>query len=319
MASKLRRLDVGLHPKSVIRITWWGNATVVIESIDRSIVIDPWVHPKEGDFQFVFCTHEHYAHADPDTVERLTQGRSFQRLFLARSCLYPSNKKHARHLKFLSKPTWQIGKYVIFYPKHFDHSRPWGAEGDTAQLAGSGRELQPSRNETETRTPGVWTPRPFAGIDEIWVDGWHVEGMEMLGDDPEVSHPLKGAMPQLGFFIEDLVSGVSFYHMGANRRPYQEMAEIRGRLDVLLLPIGRMTREHEIATLDLTRPRCVIPIGWRDPDPAYPIPAAKAGAGDDFAFETPADPLSHIRDLDKVASKMGVRVAAIKGGIPYRF
>ena len=60
-------------------------------------------------------------------------------MYIARSCLYPSNKPHARYLRFLSDPHWQIEKYVIFYPKHYDHAVPRGAEGDTARLAGTGR------------------------------------------------------------------------------------------------------------------------------------------------------------------------------------
>ena len=58
-------LDAGLDPGSDIRLTWWGNATVAIETGERAIVIDPYVHPQQGRFQYAFCSHEHYDHAYP--------------------------------------------------------------------------------------------------------------------------------------------------------------------------------------------------------------------------------------------------------------
>ena len=67
----------------------------------------------------------------------------------------------------------------------------------------------------------------------------------MIGDDPDVPYPVRGAMPQPGFFIEDLNSGVSFCHLGANQKPYPEMEAIRGRLDILFLHVGRMSPGDE--------------------------------------------------------------------------
>ena len=180
-------------------MTWWGESTISVQSADRTIVIDPSASLKESDFDFVFCTHEHYAHSDPETVERLTRSSRFKRMFIARSCLYPSNKAHARCLRFLSEPHWQIEKYVIFYPKHYDHTVPRGAEGDTAHLAGTGRGAWSEEIASGAWSPPNGTPRPFGGIDEIWTDGWHVEGMEMIGDDPGRAVPRPRSDATTGF------------------------------------------------------------------------------------------------------------------------
>ena len=301
-------LNAGLHPKSVIRLTWWGDSTIAIQSADRSIVIDPSAQLKPSEFDFVFCTHEHYAHSDPDTVERLTRSSHFKRMFIARSCLYPSNKPHARCLRFLNEPHWQIEKYVIFYPKHYDHTVPRGAEGDTAHLAGTGRGAWSEEIASGAWSPPNGTPRPFGGIDEIWTDGWHVEGMEMIGDDPDVPYPVRGAMPQPGFFIEDLNSGVSFCHLGANRKPYPEMEAIRGRLDILFLHVGKMSPGDEAEALRLMAPRCVVPVGWQ--------PETES-SGDDGEFGPIANPDSHVRNLKEVADDMGIIVRQLSPGVAY--
>ena len=43
-------LDAGLAPGTDIRLTWWGNATVAIETGERAIVIDPYVLPNRANF-----------------------------------------------------------------------------------------------------------------------------------------------------------------------------------------------------------------------------------------------------------------------------
>ena len=300
-------LNASLHPGNVVRVTWWGNSTIAIQSADRKIVVDPSANLKQDDFDFVFCTHEHYAHSDPETVERLTRSSRFKRMYIARSCLYPSDKPHARCLRFLSDPHWQIEKYVIFYPKHYDHSVPRGAEGDTARLAGSGRGAWSEEIASGAWSPEGGTPRPFAGIDEIWTDGWHIEGMEMTGDDAEVPYPVRGAMPQLGYLIEDLSSGVSFCHLGANRKSYPEMEAVRGRVDILFLHVGRMNSADEDEALRLMAPRCVVPVGWQ--------PGGEAP--DDGDFGPAANPESLVQRLNEIADDMGFVVRQLMPGVPY--
>ena len=41
-------LDAGLAPGTDVRLTWWGNATVAIETGERAIVIDPYVSSPTG-------------------------------------------------------------------------------------------------------------------------------------------------------------------------------------------------------------------------------------------------------------------------------
>ena len=146
MTESTPTLDIGLANGSDVRLTWWGNATVVIENGDRAIVIDPYVHPQRGRFQYAFCSHEHYDHAYPETVKWLVDSEGFKKIVIPRSCLYPSTRFFSRQLSFLEPE-----QYILLYPKHYDrsatrtadskyvgHSDAW-TDGDESIFPGAAR------------------------------------------------------------------------------------------------------------------------------------------------------------------------------------
>ena len=51
------------------------------------------------------------------------------------------------------------------------------------------------------------------------------------------------------------------------------MAAAGGRLDIMLLPIGKMGVDEDARAMDLMKPKIVIPIHWRYEGEDYPIPA----------------------------------------------
>ena len=155
----------------------------------------------------------------------------------------------------------------------------------------------------------------------------------MVGEDPEVPFPLSGPMPQLGFFIEELQSGASFYHFGDNHWTYSEMAAAGGRLDIMLLPIGKMGVDEDARAMDLMKPKIVIPIHWRYEGEDYPIPALyKRHDPPDqqirgYHLPYPGDPpypgqphsaYEYIEELEKRANDRGITLAQIKAGVPHR-
>ena len=313
MTEHMPTLDAGLAPGSDVRLTWWGNATVVIEASDRAIVIDPYLHPQQARYQYILCSHEHYDHAYPATVNRLTQGDVFKKIVIPRSCLYPSTRFFSRQLSSL-----EPHQYVVLYPKHYDRSasRP----GDTKYVGHS----------------GTWTDGDesiFPEPNEILMDDWHIEGFEMVGEDPEVPFPVSGHMPQLGFFIEELQSGASFYHFGDNHWTYSEMAAAGGRLDIMLLPIGKMGVDEDARAMDLMKPKIVIPIHWRYEGEDYPIPDLYQRheppdqqirghylpqPGEPPIPGQPNSPYEYLEELGTRARERGIALAQIKAGIPHR-
>ena len=50
------------------------------------------------------------------------------------------------------------------------------------------------------------------------------------------------------------------------------MAAAGGRLDIMLLPIGKMGVDEDARAMDLRKPKIVIPIHWRYEGEDYPIP-----------------------------------------------
>jgi hypothetical protein len=305
-------LDLGLSPRTGLVLTWWGNATLAIMSGQRSIVIDPYYHPLEPSFEYIFSTHEHYDHAYPETIKRLITGKNFKKAILPRSCLYPSTRFFSRQLAFLEPE-----QYQIFYPKYFDHSV---SRAQDTEYVGHSLELVKERDS------------PFPGPDELWLDDWHVVGFEMVGEDAEVPFPIVGPMPQLGYFIEDLRSGVSFYHFGDNHWTYPEMGAIRGKVDIMFLPIGKMGLEEDAKALDYMEPKVVIPVHWRYPGDDYPIPHLYENyeppdqqirgyhlphPGSPPYPGQPSSPFEYIAGLKEIVDDRSTELVQIQAGIPY--
>jgi L-ascorbate metabolism protein UlaG (beta-lactamase superfamily) len=277
------KLQTTLAPQTDVTLTWWGCATIVIESGPHAIVIDPYLHPTEPRFDYIFCTHEHYDHADPATIEGLSQGPTFQKAIVARSCLLPSTLWYARQLTF-SQPD----QAVVLYPKYSYRTQP----------------------------------REFPGPTELQLDNWHVEGIEAPGEEADVAGPVEGPVPQLGFLIRDLGSGISFLHVGDLRWLYPELAELQGQADILFLPPSKLGLEQDARLLEMIRPRYIVPIHYRHAGD-YPIP--KLYQEDDpieqkvqgHHFPGPDDPDAYLAELGKAATPLAAEILALRAGIPY--
>jgi len=155
----------------------------------------------------------------------------------------------------------------------------------------------------------------------------------MTGEEPEVPFSLIGPMPQLGYFIEDLESEVSFCHLGDNNWAYPEMAAIGGTVDILFLSVGKMGLEEDAKALDYMRPKVVIPIHWRYPDNDYPVPHLyqrheppdQQIRGHHFPYPgdppvpgQPHDPLEYIEELTELADERGIKVVQVKAGMRWQ-
>ena len=278
------KLATGLEPRCPLTLTWWGNATISIDSTDSAIVIDPYLFPTENRYHYIFCTHEHYDHAYPENIRNLIKGPAFRKIILARSCLYPSNLFYARQLDFLD-----LDDYIIFYPKYYDRSKP----------------------------------RTFINPNETVLDQWHVEGVEMVGEDPSVTFPVKGPMPQMGYLIGDLNSGISFYHPGDLCWTYPELGRLKQMVDIFFLPTAKLSLEEAAKALELFEPRVVIPIHWRYEGEDYIIP--KLYKDDEppdqqilgHHFPTPEDPQAYNQELATIATDRDIKVLPLRTGVVY--
>lgn len=305
-------LDLNLSPETNINITWMGNATVGIKSGSRGIVIDPYVHPKTEGYQYVFCTHEHYDHAYPETVKYLVETNSFKKLIIPRSCLYPSTRFFSRQLAFLEPE-----QYEILTPKYYDRE---------STRVGSTEYVGHSRSWSDL------DGSIFSGPNNFCEDDWDVDAFEMVGEDPEVPFPVEGLMPQLAYFVRDLSSGITFYHFGDNHWTYSDMEKIKGKLDIMLLPIGKMGLEEDEKAIKYMSPKIIIPIHWRDSVEDYPIPKNyetyeppdQAIRG--YHLPHPGDPpypgqaespYAYIKELDPIAKRNGSRLVQIRAGETY--
>jgi len=266
-----------------VTVTWWGCAAVAIDSGDRAVAIDPFTHPRDGRFEYLFLTHEHYDHLHAPTLETLTRSARFKLAVVARSCVLPSSLFYARRVTWL-----RPDQLIVLYPKY--RERALEAE-------------------------------PPPGPVELRLGGWSVEGVHSPGEEASVPVPIVGPVPQLGYLLRDGPSGVSFYHPGDLCRPYDALAELRGRVDLLFLPLGKLGLDGDRHLLELVRPGAVVPIHYRY-EPDYPIPRAYR---DDepieeqilgFQFPGPDDPDAYVAALAERARPLGVDLLRLRAGRP---
>jgi L-ascorbate metabolism protein UlaG (beta-lactamase superfamily) len=277
------KLATGLLPAGRLALTWWGCATIALETDQHAIVIDPYLFPTEPRFEYIFCTHEHYDHVHLPTIERIAQGDVFKQAIVSRSCTFPSTFWYSRQITFL--PPEQM---IVFYPKYFDRERP----------------------------------RTFPQPTELQLAGWHVEGVESPGEEASVPFPIDGPIPQVGYVIRELASGITFFHPGDLCRSYPALADLRGKIDVFFLPLGKLGFQEDAAVLELIRPRYVIPIHYRY-DNDYPIP--KLYREDEpieqqvlgHQFPGPDDPDAYIAEVSRLAAPFGVEVLPLRAGVTY--
>lgn len=276
-------LETDLAPKVPVRITWWGCAALAIDSGDRSIAIDPYVEPADGRFEHVFLTHEHYDHLYEPTLRTITASPRFKLAVVARSCVLPTALWYSRTLNFL-----RPDQVVVLYPKYVEPSHGWEMPGPT----------------------------------ELRLGQWHVEGVHSPGEEADVPIDVVGPVIQNGYLIRDAASGIAFYVPGDLCEPYPALAELRGKVDVMFLPCGKMGLEKDAVALDLIRPRYVVPIHYRYAE-NYPIP--KAYTDDQpieqqtlgFQFPGPDDPDAYIASLAEIAAPLNTRVLKLLAGVPY--
>lgn len=168
-----------------MKITWMGQAGLLIETEGVKIIVDPYltdsvvkVNPKnyrrvpadESFFDIVpdviICTHNHLDHVDPETLP-VYLGRGGSILCLAPEAAWSEMKKYGgdhNYVKFNRGSQWTLGG-VRFYAVRAEHSDPHPigviieAEGKRLYVTG----------DTLYNTAIFEDVLPFAPIDAVFV------------------------------------------------------------------------------------------------------------------------------------------------------
>jgi len=296
-------------PTKQIRITWWGGMSVEVNFGELNIVFDPYVEPHEPKFDYIFCSHDHYDHCHEETLRKLIVPSStrFKMLIASRGCFYASRLESPNNwgptmlndLQFVPRD-----KCLALYPKYRRADDP-----------------------------------PFRGPVALTADRLQIEGFRS-GEDP---HPramfnghlelkfaeLSGAWPNMGYLVTDTVTGRSIAHTGDIQSSFPGMLQMRGKVDVLFYPLGKLPLEEKIKMVDYIRPKLAIPTHYRLFEPHFPIPADFPQDGDPYEspetlrqfclghwYPSPKDPPKEIAEQrEKLAPY--TRVVELRAGKQY--
>jgi len=236
-----------------VSVTWWGCMSVEVNIGSTNFVFDPYIQPVEPRFDYIFCSHDHYDHCHEDTLRQLTHPSSekFKMLFASRGCFYASRLESPNNwgptmlndLNFVPRD-----KTLALYPKYR-------------------REQDPL----------------FRGLTEVQAGRLKIEAFHS-SEDP---HPLKvfntevelkfaelaGMWPNLGYLVTDTITGRSFAHTGDLHSSFPDMRLMRGKVDILFYPLGKLSPEEKVKMVDYIRPTVAIPTHYRLYEKDFPIPA----------------------------------------------
>src|SRR5262249_49095030 len=83
---------------------------------------------------------------------------------------------------------------------------------------------------------------PYPGPTELELDQIHVQLIES-GESPwryKTGEMFWKELPTLGYLITDRASGLSFYHPGDLHEAFDSQRELRGRVDYMFFPLGKL-------------------------------------------------------------------------------
>jgi L-ascorbate metabolism protein UlaG (beta-lactamase superfamily) len=306
-------------------MTWWGVAGVELRFGDRSLLIDPYLHPLEARADYICITHEDYDHCHEPTLERLVAGPRFQMLIIPRSCTYRTKLDSPVHDSATELEFVPSDKLVVMYPKY-------------------------------KRDPEM----EYVGPTEMSLDGFHIETIDS-SERPERYRPGPGSVwpdgtghyvgggefPQLGYVITESSTGLTFYHPGDLHEAFDSQRELRGRVDYMFFPSVKL-EGVELSVIDNVRPRHLVPIHHRMETPDFPIPVPTAINEDELVatdlghgmphpgadpkeyrreihamfnahwYPTPRPPLQRIVSLEPQFRELGCELLIIEAGKPHQ-
>ncbi|MBI1924392.1 MBL fold metallo-hydrolase [Candidatus Poribacteria bacterium] len=292
--------------KDEIAIRWWGCMSVEINIGDVNIGFDPYVKPDAPKFDYLFCSHDHYDHCHEETLRKLIvpSGRHFKMLFAARGCFYASRIDGPNNwgdtllndLKFVPRE-----KCIALYPKYcHDDDPPFGGPTETTV----GRLRVEGFRSDEDPQPG-----------QMYRDKGYVE--------------LAGSWPNMGYLVTDTATGRAFAHTGDVWKAYPQMEGMRGKVDVLFYPLGKLPMEEKVKMMEFIRPKIAVPTHYRRFEPDFPIPAHFPRDGNPYEspetlkqfclghwYPSPEDPPKEIAE-QRERLKQFTRVVELKAGVRY--
>ncbi len=303
-----------------VSVTWTGSAGFTLEFGETVIAVDPYLHVDERT-RFVLITHDHYDHCHPPTLRRIVAGPRFERILIPRS---------VARLGELDSPISESGRkggLGFVPPDRVTVVAPLHRRFPRRSYAEPGRlRLGPVAVETVDSGERPWRERPAGG------DTW-----------PDDRGPFVGlhAYPNVGYLVSDQESGFTIYHPGDLQEVFDAHRDLRGHVDVLLMPHGKLVG-REISLIDAIRPRRVLPMHHRVDSPDFPVPISVGaedlecvsivtGAPDRPAsvaefradqqrlidghwYPTPIPPMDRIRSLRSEFAALGAELVEIRAG-----
>lgn len=235
--------------RNSVELTWWGASGVSVSNGSHNLIIDPMLADSDvSEYDYVLVSCEDHDHMHAPTLRRLVASPQFAGMAAASGCVRAAefdvaNHPPDHHLEYVPHDT-----LTLVAPKYTRLGNPPSESSITDANLGPFR-LEITESSERTSTSFLHIPlfdkqyRPSDGT--LWPAGYG----DIVG----------GVHPTVGFVVE--VDGVSIWHPGTLQLVYDDLLQLRDRIDVMLLPMASM-RGAELPILNAVRPRRVVPIQY---------------------------------------------------------
>ncbi len=267
---------------SGVEVRWLGASSIEIDAQGAVVAIDPHAHAVGDRGDIVCLTREDHDHFDPVALRRLAEHDPI--FVVPKSCTL----MHLLDAPLVEPDTELTSllpeeRTVVLHPRYARSPKA----GVDLGIEVAGFRVEPVQSSDREPVSILDRWQRYRSTDwEEWPthDGGFV-GLGELG-------------PQ-GYLVTHIVSGASVYHPGDLQEVFDfHYDELRGRVDLLLLPVGPLGGV-ELSLVEAVRPRLVVPIHYRPAGSVVPgpdagdYPAVDLGTG----YPTPeADPSRYRRE-----------------------
>jgi L-ascorbate metabolism protein UlaG (beta-lactamase superfamily) len=263
------------------KMRWAGTGSFEVRFPDVAFAIDPnyvgtgALDRAQPEFDYIFCSHEHFDHCNPPSLAKLCRGPRFKRLFVSPGCLRPDLSLGQKYgdVQMLETCHLPITKHVPAGVVQTVEPQILSVSLRPAAAPPPQMEEEPQLSDEGRRTKeaaGVLTYKlsHFGARAEAQVLGSPALELEGL-----TVHTFESG-ESTGYLVTHVASGVTIMHTGDMHEPYVELAAFAGKVDFLIHTpsasgIDIAGRLHNL--VDWVRPRNLIPIHYRTDRKSDPV------------------------------------------------
>jgi L-ascorbate metabolism protein UlaG (beta-lactamase superfamily) len=241
-----------------VEIRWYGASSVELVAEDGTLAIDPHVSARGEAADVVCVSREDHDHCDLVALRELAGEDGAGLVVVPKSCTLMHQLDAP-----LCEPDGDLSfvpeeRLVVLHPRYARFPK----DGVENAVEASGYLIEAV--QSSDREPSAILDRWQRYRSPNWTN-WPQHDGAFVG---------MGELAPQGYVVTHVRSGATVYHPGDLQEVFDFHYDLRGRIDLMLLPVGPLGG-LELSIVDAVRPRAVMPVHYRPSGDAGDWPSAE--------------------------------------------